>query len=219
MNLGTRLRVGVVSAGVILLVGACTSSTADGPTSSSIESVTATPSVIDPSSLAPSTSTELPSSSPSGVEPPVSPSGSPGISPQEAADRLAVTLAWSQFWSVSDNLWRLPESDRAGAASAVAVDPALSQALEQARLLEAQGLEAYGNPIFHPYWDRSIDGHSLAVMGDCTDTSQTGAQEVATKVKKTVGIPARNTRATLIRGDDGEWRVQQVEYILDEPCG
>ena len=33
MNLGTRLRAGIMTAGVLILVAGCTSSTADGPTS------------------------------------------------------------------------------------------------------------------------------------------------------------------------------------------
>ncbi|WP_395726915.1 hypothetical protein [Nakamurella sp.] len=218
MTVGTRLRAGALSVGVLILVAGCTTSAADGPTSTPVVSVTATPSVVDPSTFAPSSNAAPASPSPSVAESSASPSGSADISPQEAADRAAIAMAWSRFWSVSDNLWRLPESDRAGAASAVAVEPTISQAVEQARVLQQQGLEAYGTPSFHPYWEQKVDGQSIAVMGDCTDTSQTGAQEVATGTKTTVGVPERNTRSTFVRGDDGYWRVQKIEYIMDEPC-
>lgn len=220
MTLGSRLRGGTVAAAVILLAAACTTGTADAPAPSAVTSPTASPSVIDPSSLNPSSrpTPSAPSPAPTDLDSSAPSSGSADISAQEAADRAAITLAWSQFWSVSDNLWRVPESDRAGAASAVAVEPTISQTVEQARVLQEQGLEAYGTPIFHPYWEQNVDGQNVAVMGDCTDTSQTGAQEVATSIKTTVGVPQRNTRATFVRSGDGYWRVQRIEYIVDEPC-
>ena len=218
MTVGTRLRAAAFSVGVLILVAGCTNSSADGPTSTAVVSVTASPSVVDPSTFLPGSGAPPASPSPSVAESSVSSSGSPDISPQEAADRAAIALAWSRFWSVSDNLWRLPESDRAGAASAVAIEPTIGQTVEQARVLQEQGLEAYGTPSFHPYWEQKVDGQNVAVMGDCTDTSQTGAQEVATGVKTTVGVPERNTRATFVRGEDGYWRVQKIEYIMDEPC-
>lgn len=216
MNLGTRLRVGVVSAGVLLLVGACTSSTADGPTSSSATSVTATPSVIDPSSLVPGTSTVGPSPSPTAVE--TSTPSSSDISPQEAADRAAVEAAWAKFWEVSDNLTRIDEEVRRQEMYAVAIDPTLSQALADARSLDAKGREIYGHSAFHPYWEQSINGAATAVMGDCTDTSKSGARDKGSGEIRTVGVADNNTRATFVRESDGTWKVHEIFYLLDQPC-
>lgn len=213
MTLTTRLRA-ACAVGAVLALAACTANPTDGPTSTSA-STTPSASVVDPSTVPP-TSPASPTASADGPSAATLSSSDPAA--QEAADRAAVEKAWSDFWPVSDNLWRLPEEDRPGAASAVAVDPTLSQVVERAKALEEKGLESYGQLTFHPYWEKAINNGEVAVMGDCTDTSQSGAREVATGAIRTIGIPQRNTRATFVRGQDGIWRVANIEYLVDEPC-
>lgn len=217
MNLGPRLRVGAVGAGVIFLVAGCTSGTADAPPSSSVASPTASPSVVDPSSLAPSTSSAAPSPSSSAAESSALPS-SFGISPQEAADRAAIERQWKEFWAVVLGAVRLPDSQRESALAAVAVDPLKSQILAEVRDSAAEGLDRYGSMIEHPYWEQPIGDGNTAVMGDCQDASQTGVLNVSTGKKETAGVVGNNTRATFERGSDQVWRVRDIYYLTDVPC-
>ena len=55
-------------------------------------------------------------------------------------------------------------------------------------------------------------------MGDCMDTSRYGTLVVKTGVRRTVGRAKDNTRATFLKGSDGAWRVQKIEYLVDTPC-
>jgi hypothetical protein len=119
---------------------------------------------------------------------------------------------------VSDGLTDINEQDRLALASTVAVDPTLSQALADARSLDAKGREVYGQSFFHPYWEQSINGESVAVMGDCTDTSMSGARDKASGEIRTVGVADNNTRATFVREPDGDWKVKEIFYLLNEPC-
>lgn len=102
--------------------------------------------------------------------------------------------------------------------SAVAIDPTLSQALADARSLDAKGREIYGQSIFHPYWQQAINGATTAVMGDCTDTSGSGARDKASGEVRTVGVSDNNTRVTFVRESDGTWKVHEIFYLVDVPC-
>ena len=215
MNLGTRLRAGIMATGVLILVAGCTSSTADGPTSTAVTSVTVSPSVIDPSSLQPSPSAP-PSSSPSVVEPPASTSLDPAA--QEAADRAAIEAQWAQFWTVYTGIIRTPVDQRSAALDAVSIDPAKASVLAAASRLEADELDYYGNVILRPY---SIDIQSdqgIAVLEDCQDQSGYGSVYVSTGKKRTVGVPDNHAQAGFVRGADGIWRVQNIQYPTNVPC-
>lgn len=215
MNLGPRLRAGVATAGVILLLAGCTSSAADGPSSSTAVSVTVSPSVIDPSSEIPTTSpaTEATSNS---VQTPAQTSLDPAA--QEAADRAAIEAQWAKFWTVVLGAVRLTDGERETALAAVAVDPLKAQILAEVRDSEEKGLDRYGSMIAHPYWEQPISGADTAVMGDCQDASQTGVLNLSTGKKETAGVKDNNTRATFERGTDQIWRVKQIYYLTDLPC-
>jgi len=209
----SALRAGCAVGAVLVLVAGCSTSSADGPTSSPA-SATASASVVDPSTNLPTATPALPT--PSVIGPPTPTSPDPAA--QEAADRAAVEAVWADFWRVTDGLTRIAGPDRMAIASEVAVEPTLTQVLEQARSLDSKGREVYGASIFHPYWEQSINSGNMAVMGDCTDTSQSGARDISTGEIKTVGVPNNNTRATFVRGSDGRWRVEKIFYLLDVPC-
>lgn len=204
------------------MVTGCTPNSPDGPSTPSTASVPSA-SVIDPSSIssnvAVNSATE--SATPSVIDvatPSSAPTATLDPEAQEIADRAAVEAAWANFWTVSDSLADAAENDRNLIAATISIDPTLTQILEQARQFSADGLAFYGAPALHPYWEQSIGGGVTAVMGDCTDTSQSGTIETSTGKKRTVGVPDDNTRATFTKGADGVWRVREIFYLLDVPC-
>jgi hypothetical protein len=139
---------------------------------------------------------------------------------REAADRLAVEAAWAHYWSVYETFdTKVPKSRWDQVIAAIAVDPIRSQILNAARSNLIIGVVGYGYVVNHPFWRTPINGRSTAVMGDCMDQSHYGSMFAKTGQKRTVGVAHDNTRATLVRGADGKWRVKQVEYLLDVKCG
>jgi hypothetical protein len=137
---------------------------------------------------------------------------------REAADRLAVKQAWAKYWTVHEALLGTPAAEWPSAVAAVAVDPTRAQVLSEAALFQKSGLRFYGQVINRPYWTTSIGGKGVAVMGDCMDSSHHGTEYVKSGNKRTVGVARNNTRVTLVKGGDGTWRVQKIEYLLDIPC-
>ena len=222
-NRGPRLlRAGVLAAGMLILVTACTTSAADGPTTTPMATITGTPSAIDPSSLLPSTSAPpaSPSPSPSPSDPGTSvvTTASPDISPQEAADRAAIEAQWAEFWRVYTNIIRTPVDQRSTALDAVSVDPAKSNVLGAASRLEADGLDYYGSVVLRPFSVEIDSSRGVAVLEDCQDQSGYGSLYVETGKKRTVGVSDNNTQAGFVRGTDGVWRVQNVQYPTNVPC-
>jgi len=164
-----------------------------------------------------------PSSASGSVSVPATSASSASPSPEssaerEAAERSAVEQAWAQYWIVHNSLLDKPASEWPTAVDAIAVDPTRTQVLDEAATFEKSGMRFYGQVVNHPYWRTLIDGKSVAVMGDCMDSSHTGTLVVKTGVKRTVGVAKNNTRATLVKGSDGTWLVQKIEYLLDTPC-
>ncbi len=137
---------------------------------------------------------------------------------REATDRTAVEQAWLAYWRVHQGLLDLQSSQWPSAVGAVAVDPTRQQVLDEAATFAKSGLRFYGQVVNHPYWQAPINGRAVAVMGDCMDSSRYGTLVAKTGVKRTVGVAKNNTRATLTKADDGTWRVQKIEYLVDTPC-
>jgi hypothetical protein len=192
------------TAAMVLLCAACSGV----PGGSSQTSVGASPS--SSSSVTISSGLVTPSSSQSAS--PISAAG------QEAIDRAAVEQAWTTYWQIHQGLLGKPAADWPAAVGAVAVDPTRQQVLDEAKTFTSSGMGFYGQVVNHPYWSSSIDGRDLAVMGDCMDTSRYGTLVVKTGVKRTVGRAKDNTRATFRKGEDGTWRVQKIEFLVDTPC-
>jgi hypothetical protein len=187
--------------GALLTLIGCTSSgghpteTSDAPTSNSSSSPPTT------SSPAPSTSSMDPAA-------------------REAADRQAVEAAWMHYWSTYIAFEsKYPQSRWSSVIAGIAVDPIRAQIMRAARADRIIGVVGYGYVVPHPYWQTSIDGKPTATMGDCMDQSHYGSMFVKTGRKQSVGVAHDNTRATLVRGADGRWRVKQIEYLLDVKCG
>lgn len=186
-----------VAVTAMLLLAACTGgSSSGGPSTSGAPS----------SSSATASASTITSSSPTSS------------SDREAADRLAVEQAWAKYWAVHQSLLGMPSSGWPDAVDAVAVDPTRAQVLSEAALFTKSGLRFYGQVVSHLYWQSPIGGKSTAVMGDCGDYSKYGTLYVKSGDKRTVGVARNNTRVTLVKGSDGSWRVQKIEYLLDVKC-
>ncbi|HEY5844364.1 MAG TPA: hypothetical protein VIU87_23410 [Mycobacterium sp.] len=217
MKLSARLRVASVVGAVLALAAGCTSTSADGPTSTAIVSLTVSPSVVGPSTAPPAETTST-SPSPSVIEPSTPSPTSGEISPQEAADRAAIEAQWRTFWEVYVNIVRTPEDQRSASLDAVSVDPIKSRILAAAQRFSSEGIDYYGTVVNNPYWPTPVDGQEFALLRDCMDQSQYGSLFVASGEKRSTGIDHDHVQGGFIRGSDGVWRVQNFQYITDTPC-
>jgi len=197
-----------------VLLAACTSAsgvnieTLDPATSSSTSSSTASAS---PSQTSGSPISVLTSPSPTaGTD--------SGLPAGEAADRAAVEAQWVKFWDVYAALALTPAADREALVATVAVDPTKANVLSDAAEFDSQGLQTYGTLGHRISWPQPINGATTAVIDDCQDASQTGAVNTTTGNKVTVGVPRDHYQGSLVKGDDGIWRVAQPFYLKDEPC-
>ncbi len=173
--------------------------------------------------VAPETPTA--SSSVGGTATSTFPTSSPGsstvdddLSAQERADRAAVEAQWIKSWDVYRTLARVPEDQRMAEAESVAVDPALSLMLKDAKDLNDKGWDTYGTLGHRISWLKPIEGADEALISDCQDGSQAGSLEIATGIKKTVGVAGASFQGTMRRGTDGVWRLVQSFYLKDEQC-
>ena len=87
-----------------------------------------------------------------------------------------------------------------------------------ANTLNSKGWDTYGQFTSRISWPQPVDGKATAVIADCQDASQAGSLETSTGNKTTVGVARNPLQGTLVRGQDGVWRVDQVYYLKDEPC-
>lgn len=218
MNLGTRLRAGALSAGVLIFVAGCTTSTADGPTSTAIVSVTVSPSVIDPSSPLPTTSAASPSPSASAVESSPPTSVSSDISPQEAADRAAIEAQWIKLWEIYTMLARIPSEERQPTLASVTSSPLTENLITAAKQANVDGVDNYGNVNHRLFWLSSINGATTATIADCQDQSEAGTVSVATGQTLTTGRERINLRGDFIKGADGIWRARSIIDLGNSDC-
>ena len=212
MNLGTRVRGAAIAAGVLVLAAGCTTSSADGPTSTAIVSVTASPSVVDPSTFLPSSSVP----SPSAVE--SSAPSSPDSAPQEAADRAAIEAQWLAFWDVYRDMIRASDDQRESLLAKVATSPLKEAMITEARNAQAAGQDNYGTVRHRTFWDIPVDGNKVATIADCQDQTGTGIVEVSTGRKVTEGVDGIEIRGQMVEGEDGLWRVQALFEAGDSNC-
>ena len=189
----TKTRIAAVAAALALLLNACTTSTADRPTSTGHAS-------SDASAAS-------------------SPTAKPGESTtSDAPDpRLAVQQAWSKFWSVYLGMHRLPAAQVGPALAKVAVNPTLQQMKGALALYAAAHIGVYGAVVNHLY-ETTLKTATTAVVKDCMDQSHFGSLNLTTGKKRSVGVARDNTTASLVKGADGVWRVQNIVYLLDVKC-
>jgi len=181
-------------------------STSTAPSSTVASSTEASPSQISAS----------PSPSPAAQS--VTSGTDSGLSVEESADRAAVESQWVNSWDVYLEIARTPAADREALIATVAVDPTKANMLSDAAKFDSQGLETYGSLGHRISWPRPINGGTTALIDDCQDASQSGAIKTSTGDKVTVGVARDHYQGSLVKGDDGVWRVEQVFYLKDEPC-
>lgn len=158
----------------------------------------------------PPTSSATPSASPSTATSPVALT--------EAQKRDAVKQAWVDFWHVYDTILQRPQGTWSAAVHRVAVDPIAPQLLRQSRSQAKAGLGSYGYTVVHPYLTKSVGDKTTVTLWDCQDGSHGGSLVKATGVKKSVGRVDAFGSATMVRGTDGRWRVEQIKSYLDKTC-
>ena len=158
------------------------------------------------------------SQSPSPAGPSVTSGTDSGLPVEESADRAAVESQWVKSWDVYLEIARTPAADREALVATVAVDPTKTNMLSDAAKFDTQGLETYGSLGHRISWPQSINGATTALIDDCQDASQSGSMKTATGDKVTVGVARDHYQGSLVKGDDGVWRVEQVYYLKDEPC-
>ena len=213
----SRVRAACMVGVILVLAAGCTTTTADGPTTTNPRPPTASASVVDPSTTAPTPSVRT-SPSPSVVDPPSPTSASLDPAAREAADRAAIEAQWRAFWNVYENIVRTPGSQRPAALDAVSLDPIKSEILDAAQRFESDGIDYYGSVVHYPYWSTPVDGQEFALLRDCMDQSDYGSVYVASGEKRSSGVEHDHIQAGFVRGTDGIWRVQNIQYIADVPC-
>ena len=181
-------------------------STSTAPSSTVASSTEASPSQISAS----------PSPSPAAQS--VTSETDSGLSVEESANRAAVESQWVKSWDVYLEIARTPAADREALIATVAVDPTKANMLSDAAKFDSQGLETYGSLGHRISWPQPINGGTTALIDDCQDRSQSGAIKTSTGDKVTVGVARDHYQGSLVKGDDGVWRVEQVFYLKDEPC-
>lgn len=165
-----------------------------------------------PSDPLQSTSTSVAISDPS-TSTPVTSSSTPVIT--TATVEQTVGAAWLNYWKVSLALTTHPRIQWPMRVQAVAVDPIYGELLNSIRVQQDKlGQVGYGYVISHPYWPKPPAASSkTVVMGDCFDGSHAGTKLAKTGQVKTVGKKSSNIHATLVKGQGGTWRVQQIQYL------
>lgn len=207
----------MVAAGLLAvcaLMTGCTGSS--GVTTETLNPVSTSTAPSSPSTEAPPS--QAVSRSPSPAESSVTSGTDDGLSAGESADRAAVEAQWVKSWEVYLEIARTPAADREALVATVAIDPTKANILSDAAKFDSQGLETYGSLEHRISWPQPINGGTTALIDDCQDRSESGSMKTATGDKVTVGVPRDHYQGSLVKGEDGVWRVEQVFYLKDEPC-
>lgn len=129
----------------------------------------------------------------------------------DGADRAAVEAAYRGFWPVVASFAQLPDSRWQAALGQVATARQSALTISLTRTQRRNGIAVYGQPV--PRAPQAVfSGPGRAMVRDCADFSRTGQADAGTGRPKTVGVARNPVRVTLVRGSDGRWRVDEVEY-------
>ena len=132
-----------------------------------------------------------------------------------ASVEQVVQAAWLNYWKVALSFESTASAnDWPQAVAAVAVNPIRNQLILGASKDRLENLVGYGYIVSRPYWPTAAEAHSQkVVMGDCFDGTRAGLKFKKTGRTHSVGTPRTNVHATLVKGADGKWRVEQIEYL------
>jgi hypothetical protein len=137
----------------------------------------------------------------------------------EAADRQEVESQWLKFWDVYVHIFDIPRSDWQSKLRDVSSPAFANGIVKITDEIEVKHLKNFGDVKHAIYWDLPIGDGDTALIGDCMDQSKFGSYDPKTGDKKTVGLAEMNIRGDYRRDASGVWKLQQVQYLKDEPCG
>ncbi len=143
------------------------------------------------------------------------PSATVAPTPVVRSEERAILAQYRKFFALQTPLINAPAEQRPSIFTEVAVDPSYSRTLDGVAAAEAAGETFYGEIALNPVIV-SVDGRT-AKLRDCQDASRTGRMNKATGTKVTVGRKGDQLLATMVRGDDGVWRMSHAQYQA-EPC-
>lgn len=131
--------------------------------------------------------------------------------PTVASDEAAVLAAYREFFARQTEISMASKEQRRALLEPFTVDPALERVLRGMFAAEELGEVGYGEPVVNPTV-QSVDGDTATVT-DCQDTSKTGRMKRGTGKVTTRGLKRDNVSTTMLRGEDGVWRVSGVDYV------
>lgn len=132
-----------------------------------------------------------------------------------ATEEDAVASAYTQFVAMLDRADSLPVESRKQDLATVMVDPQLSRVLRRVDEMKSQNIATYGRIIVHV--KRVQFTESGATVYDCQDSSGSGLLNSITGKKINRGVEQAHTKALLVKGADGRWRVSK-SITVGEGC-
>ncbi|MWA02758.1 hypothetical protein F8568_020740 [Actinomadura sp. LD22] len=132
-----------------------------------------------------------------------------------AADAKAAELAYRNFVAMLDRADSLPAESRRQQLATLMAEPQLSRVLKRIAVMKKQHLTTYGNVIVH-VTSVQLTTNGATVL-DCQDTRNAGLINSVTQKKVNRGVKEDSTKALLIKGRDGKWRVSK-SITLGEGC-
>ncbi|MFA1549913.1 hypothetical protein [Actinomadura chokoriensis] len=109
----------------------------------------------------------------------------------------------------------LPAESRKRDLATIMVDPQLSRVLRRIDVMKRQHITTYGHVVVHI---KSVQLTSTgATVFDCQNSSGAGIRNSITGKKIKRGVGEGDTKALLVKGPDGKWRVRK-SITIGEGC-
>ncbi|RKS68276.1 hypothetical protein BZB76_6537 [Actinomadura pelletieri DSM 43383] len=96
------------------------------------------------------------------------------------------------------------------------VNPQLSRVLRRVDEMKSQNIATYGHIVVHVK-SVQLTASGAATVYDCQDTRNAGLLNSVSQKKINRGIEQERTKALLVKGSDGQWRVSK-STTLGEGC-
>jgi hypothetical protein len=126
------------------------------------------------------------------------------------SEETAILAQYRKFFALQTPLIEAPAAQRPSIFADVAVDPAYTSILESIAQVDEAGETFYGELELNPVV-LSVDD-ATAEIRDCQDASMRGRMKRVSGAKVTVGRAGDELLATMLRGEDGVWRVSHAVY-------